>query len=195
MVRLRPGESDAVSRWERWLARRVNNRIKWKYKVHIFPFWIWAVGIWQTNRRLSLFSDFKVFKGRIFLHTQCKLALATIPLTLQYSRSYFYFRCIVFHLSTWPPLLHIRPPTCVAHHTFYKALESPLQACKYLNSIKDIPAQCQYSVLLSRFSYRAVSSPCPRAVRAVAWQDTRPGPRVADKSIETVPLVLHLVTW
>ena len=36
-----------------------------------------------------------------------------------YDRSYFYFRYIVFHLSPWPPLFQIRPPTCIMCYASY----------------------------------------------------------------------------
>ena len=35
---------------------------------------------------------------------------------------YFYFRYIVFHLSTWLPLFQIRPPACFVRRAFHKAL-------------------------------------------------------------------------
>ena len=36
-----------------------------------------------------------------------------------FSRSYFYFRYIVFYLSTWPPLFQIWPSTCIVRRTFH----------------------------------------------------------------------------
>ena len=35
------------------------------------------------------------------------------PSHAMYCRSYFYFRYIFFHLSTWLPLFQIWPPTCI----------------------------------------------------------------------------------
>ena len=47
------------------------------------------------------------------------------PSHAMYCSSYFYFRYLVFHLSTWLPLFPNRPPTIV-RRTFHKALQSPL---------------------------------------------------------------------
>ena len=79
------------------------------------------------KKKLSLFSDFQVFQGRFFLHTYTVQAcISDQPPHAMYHRLYFYFRYIVFHLSTWPPLFQIRPPTCIVRRTFHKALQSPL---------------------------------------------------------------------
>ena len=53
--------------------------------------------------------------------------LATGPLLLCTAGRTLYFRYIVFHVSTWPPLFQICPPTSIVRHTFCNILETPMK--------------------------------------------------------------------
>ena len=72
----------------------------------------------QSSAKLPVISSFKSFGS---------FTLATNPLTLCTAGCTFYFRYIVFHVSTWPPLFQIFPPTSIVRHTFCNILETPMK--------------------------------------------------------------------
>ena len=62
-------------------------------------------------------------------------SLATSPLTACCT---FYFRYIVFHVSTQPPLVQIWPPTSIVCHTFCNSFATPLTTSKWIFCIQFI---------------------------------------------------------
>ena len=56
------------------------------------------------------------------------VSISDCPLSLCTAGHTFYFKYIVIHVNTWPPLFQIRPPTSIVRRTFHKALQSSLGA-------------------------------------------------------------------
>ena len=66
-------------------------------------------------------------------------ALATGHLTLCTAGCTFYFRYIVFHVSTRPPLFQIRPSTSIVCSTFCNSFAIPLPLCPSIVKVCEVP--------------------------------------------------------